>query len=99
MEITLNTTDTKDKQQPAWVPTPHAIETARVTDFMTWLERELGLHLADYDALWRWSVDNVDAFWCALWDWAEIASPTSRGSALVNARMPGATWFPGVRMN
>ena len=30
---------------------------------MAWLERERGLRFDDYAALWRWSVDDLEAFW------------------------------------
>ena len=86
-------------EAPAWRPSVERIASARLTGFMHWLARERGLTFADYQSLWQWSVDDVNAFWCALWDWAEIPSATPRGEALVGARMPGAQWFPGVQMN
>ncbi|WP_116136211.1 acetoacetate--CoA ligase [Trinickia diaoshuihuensis] len=84
---------------PAWSPSPQFIESSRINHFMRWLRAQRGLAFDDYDALWQWSVDDIDAFWCALWDWADIRSPQPRGRALVHASMPGATWFPGVRIN
>ena len=88
-------------QQPvaAWRPTVEAIEAARITHFTNWLARERGLKFADYDALWRWSVGDLDAFWSAVWDYFEIRSSRPRGCALADARMPGARWFPGVELN
>ncbi len=86
-------------EAPAWRPSVDRIASARLTGFMYWLERERGLTFADYESLWQWSVDEVNAFWCAIWDWAGIASATPRGQALVSATMPGAQWFPGVQMN
>lgn len=88
-----------DSNAPAWVPSPRNIDAARVTEFMRWLESERGLAFADYDALWRWSVDAIGDFWSALWDWADIRSTPARGQALSDAAMPGAVWFPGVGMN
>lgn len=55
-----------------WTPSPERIERAQITSFMTWLQRERGLNLADYNALWQWSVDDLDAFWAALWDYFEV---------------------------
>lgn len=83
----------------AWAPSPETVANARITEFMHWLARERGLCFDDYDALWRWSVDDIDAFWSAIWDWAGIASDTPRGQALTDAAMPGARWFPGVQLN
>lgn len=84
---------------PAWSPSTETIERARITAFTDWLARERGLKFADYGALWRWSVQDLEAFWCALWDWFAIAASAPRGQALADARMPGARWFPGVRLN
>jgi acetoacetyl-CoA synthetase len=88
-----------ETEVPAWTPSAGLIASARVSAFMRWLANERGLSFGDYGALWQWSVDDVDAFWSALWDWARIPSVEPRGRALANAAMPGARWFPGVRMN
>ena len=58
-----------------------------------------GPALADYDAAWRWSVDDPGAFWQAVWDVAGVQSSTPTGPALADARMPGARWFPGATLN
>jgi acetoacetyl-CoA synthetase len=82
----------------AWAPTPGDIENARVTSFMRWLSGR-GLDFASYDELWRWSVEDINAFWLALWEWDAIVSPDRPSRALGRADMPGAEWFPGVRLN
>ena len=84
---------------PIWQPTAETIRKAQVTAFMHWLARERGLRFADYDALWQWSVTDIDAFWRALWDYFDIRATGTPECALADARMPGATWFPGVRLN
>lgn len=84
---------------PAWRPSPEAIDAARVTEFARWLARERSLTFGDYDALWQWSVGELDAFWSAIWDWAEIRAAAPRGRALTDAGMPGARWFPGTKLN
>ncbi|WP_321914914.1 acetoacetate--CoA ligase [Paraburkholderia sp. J11-2] len=91
--------ETLTASPPAWTPTPQQVESARITQFTKWLGDTRGLTFDDYDALWRWSVEDVDAFWCALWDWAQIPSREPRGVALADAAMPGARWFPGVELN
>ncbi|MEZ5625906.1 MAG: AMP-binding protein, partial [Rhodocyclaceae bacterium] len=84
---------------PVWQPTAETIRKAQVTAFMHWLARERGLSFADYDALWQWSVTDIDAFWRALWDYFDLRATGTPECALADARMPGATWFPGVRLN
>ncbi len=67
---------------------------------MAWL-RERGLYREsdDFQALWRWSVDQPEVFWSALWEWHGILGERS-GPVLVDGeRMPGARFFPESRLN
>src|SRR3954466_4179921 len=57
--------------------------------------RERGFE--SYDELWRWSIEDLDGFWAALWDRYDVGE---RGpNVLVSRQMPGAQWFPGTRVN
>jgi acetoacetyl-CoA synthetase len=51
----------------------------------------------DYDALWRWSVADLDGFWGALWDRFGVGE--RGGTVLASGEMPGAQWFPGTQLN
>src|SRR5918994_3991628 len=51
----------------------------------------------DYHELWRWSVEDLEGFWAALWDWFEIDA--SYETVLASRAMPGAEWFPGAELN
>ena len=82
---------------PQWEPTPQDIADARVTDFARFVHRRTGAPMPDYQSLWQWSVDDPAAFWGALWEYFELGDPPDR--VLDNPEMPGARWFPGVRLN
>lgn len=71
----------------------------RLAAFEQWLALTHGLRFPDYDALWQWSVDDLDAFWQAIWDFHGIESPTPHSAVLAADRMPGAHWFPGAQVN
>jgi acetoacetyl-CoA synthetase len=75
------------------------LPTPRITLYQQWLERERGLRFADYDALWEWSVTDLDAFWQSIWDFFALESPTPHTAVLADERMPGARWFPGAQLN
>jgi acetoacetyl-CoA synthetase len=51
----------------------------------------------DYASLWRWSVDDIEGFWAAIWERFEAGG--AFGRVLPDASMPGAEWFPGARLN
>jgi acetoacetyl-CoA synthetase len=66
---------------------------------MRWLDRERGHRFSDYASLWRWSVQDLEGFWSALWDYFGIVASTPPTRALGRRTMPGAEWFPGARLN
>jgi acetoacetyl-CoA synthetase len=76
-----------------------SLPTPQITRYQRWLERERGLHFESYAALWQWSVDELESFWQSLWDYFSIDSPTPYDTVLRERCMPGAVWFPGVRLN
>ena len=86
-------------ENPAWQPSAATIRAAKLTAFTDWLAAERGMRFADYDALWRWSVEDLEGFCGAVWDYFAIPAATPRTAVLTDARMPGAQWFPGVTMN
>ena len=51
----------------------------------------------DYEALRQWSVDDLEGFWAAVWDFFELGERP--GPVLADRSMPGAQWFPEVRVN
>ena len=58
---------------------------------------------SDYAALWQWSVEYPARFWRAVWEHFDIQARSGPGegdpAVLADATMPGAQWFPGVRLN
>ncbi len=52
-----------------------------------------------YDALWRWSCDDLSVFWQSIWDHFDLQSPTPHRAVLDAERMPGARWFEGAQVN
>lgn len=66
--------------------------------FMRWLNTERDLKFDDYNALWNWSVTEIDAFWGAIWDFFDIQG-TRPDVFLAKRQMPGAEWGPGARLN
>ena len=71
----------------------------QITLYRRWLQAERGLSFESYDALWRWSVSDLPAFWQSIWDYHRMQSPTPARAVLGQERMPGAEWFPGAQAN
>ncbi len=82
-----------------WEPSAELVEHSRLREYMRWLETERGLKLDTYEELWRWSVDDLEAFWSSIWDFFGIQADGGFERALGNREMPGAEWFAGTSLN
>ncbi|MCB9947748.1 MAG: acetoacetate--CoA ligase [Rhodospirillaceae bacterium] len=83
-----------------WTPSPERVAATNLTRFRQWVAATRGVDLADYSALYDWSVDDVEGFWSALWDFAGVIAETRGTRVLVDAKkMPGAKFFPDARLN
>ncbi len=85
---------------PLWQPSPERIAGANLTAFMARVERDWGVKLAGYDALYDWSVAELEKFWSSVWDFCGVIAETRGTRVLVDGgRMPGATFFPDARLS
>ncbi|MET7666551.1 acetoacetate--CoA ligase [Micromonospora luteifusca] len=82
-----------------WAPPADVRERSRIGEYLRWLREHRGLDFADYDALWRWSTTDLDAFWRSIWDHFEVVAHTPPTATLAERGMPGARWFPGATLN
>src|ERR1700742_252507 len=82
-----------------WEPSAEMVERAQLTAYRRWLAAERGVELDGYEALWRWSVEDLDAFWRSIRDYFRVPSPTGPTRVLGDRSMPGAEWFPGAEIN
>jgi acetoacetyl-CoA synthetase len=82
-----------------WTPPPDARENTEIGRFMNFVRDERGHDFAEYDDLRRWSVDDLEGFWGAVWDFFDIRAHTPPERVLGSRAMPGAEWFPGATLN
>lgn len=61
--------------------------------------RHAGRELGDYRSLWTWSVEEPEGFWSLAWDFCGLPPRAEDGPVLADPAMPGARWFPRVRLN
>jgi acetoacetyl-CoA synthetase len=85
---------------PLWRPSPERLAAAELTRFMRLAAGRSGRDFADFAALWRWSVEDIEGFWDAVWDFCGIVAETKGGRVLADGdKMPGARFFPEARLN
>ena len=85
--------------EPLWTPSASRVERSNLTSYRRWLASTRGLDLGDYDALWHWSVTDLDAFWRSIWEFFRVKEGPAPAPAIAERGMPGARWFPGARLN
>ena len=82
-----------------WEPSAELVERSRLRALMRWLEAERGLAFAGYHELWQWSVDDLDGFWSAIWEFFDVRADGDPSPVLASREMPGARWFPNTSLN
>ncbi|TAM11599.1 MAG: acetoacetate--CoA ligase [Nevskiaceae bacterium] len=90
---------TKNQPELLWQPSAERIAQAGVTRFQAWLKQHKGLEFKDYAALWQWSVDELQAFYAAVWEYFDVPHSVPYTRVLDSEKMPGAKWFEGARLN
>jgi acetoacetyl-CoA synthetase len=85
------------KRPDAFAAGPSYIPQLRL--YQDWLAAKRGLSFDSYDALWRWSITDLDAFWQSIWDYFDLQSPHRTQRCWPQRAMPGAQWFPGAQVN
>ena len=87
-------------RQPLWIPSEERRATSNITRFIDYLNHTHGLHTSSYSELYQWSIDEIDDFWAVMWEFAGIKASRSYDVVLQDIhRFPGASWFPGARLN
>jgi acetoacetyl-CoA synthetase len=86
---------------PCWIPDSSNIAATRVAAFISYLRKSVDVEVADYESLWRWSVEQPEAFWRAVWDFVVVVGEPGERVLERNPqqRMLGAHWFPEARLN
>lgn len=85
---------------PIWTPTVEFIEQTHLHRFMANLKTQHQVELADYPALYDWSIAHPALFWEAFWQFAEIKTNSPYHSVLEKSNhMQNTHWFSGAKLN
>jgi len=82
-----------------WEPSPERVAATTLTRYTDWLGAERGLSFDTYDELWRWSVDDLEAFWSSIVEFFDVRFSAGGDQVLGDRSMPGAQWFPGSEIS
>ncbi|MEL6589800.1 MAG: AMP-binding protein, partial [Bacteroidota bacterium] len=86
---------------PLWQARPEFINASRMHAFRLWVNQQYGLQLETYQDLWQWSVDQLEDFWEAIWEFFSVKShsPYQQGLKRPEQGMIGTKWFEGATLS
>jgi acetoacetyl-CoA synthetase len=96
--------------QPLWTPSPERIARSNLVRFMA-LAGARGAPAYDYTSLYRWSIEQPEAFWPLVWEFSGLVADRGpegrqwdRVAVGLDRMAPpdperGPRWFPGARLN
>ena len=67
--------------------------------FIRWIADELDPAVRDYPSLYQFSIDQPEAFWRAVWEFAEVRGSCGSRFSENWPSMPGTRFFPDAKLN
>ncbi|MDR3667942.1 MAG: acetoacetate--CoA ligase [Ignavibacteriaceae bacterium] len=84
---------------PLWIPTEERKKSSNLIAFMRYAEQISGKSFPDYDALYQWSITDIEEFWKSIWVVSGIIHSRSFTSVVSGKSMFGTKWFEGAKLN
>ncbi|HLI17870.1 MAG TPA: AMP-binding protein, partial [Rhodanobacteraceae bacterium] len=86
---------------PLWTPSAERREATNLHRFVRFVREATGNEdIGSYAPLYDFSIRHPARFWQLVWEFCGVRASGDFEPALVDGdRMPGATWFPDVKLN
>ncbi len=82
-----------------WTPSGQRADASTMAQFERWLETNRDLKFKDYNAMWEWSISDLDGFWSAIWEYFDILHSEGYTSVVENPDVATAKWLTGAHLN
>jgi len=83
-----------------WEPSKEWIKNAEATKFIDFVNKKYKLKIKDGKELYKWSVEKIEDFWAAMWEFGNIVSSETYDKVVEDInKFPGTLWFPGAKLN
>ncbi len=89
-----------DERKKLWEPSKKWIKNAEVTHFIELVNKKFKKNIKGAKELYQWSIDNIEDFWAAMWDFGSIIASQKYDKVVEDLSVfPGTKWFPGAKLN
>jgi acetoacetyl-CoA synthetase len=82
-----------------WTPSAERADASTMAQFERFVAKTRGLTFDDYNAMWRWSIDDLEGFWSAIWAFFDIRASVHPAQMITKRQMPDMEWAPGAMLN
>jgi len=83
-----------------WGPSKIGLKKSNMYRFMQLINKRYSQNLHDYKSLYAWSIENIPEFWTLMFEFSEIQASGKCTPVIDDLnKMPGADWFPNVKLN
>lgn len=82
-----------------WEPSADRIEKSSLRAYLDWLQAREGRPFTDHDALWAWSVQDLDRFWLSIVEYYGVDFSQPWTQVRTTDPLPYTRWFTGARLN
>ena len=90
----------RNMRKPLWMPSEKRVKQSNVTRFISLVNEKHGLEINSYDELYEWSIEKIQDFWAAMWEFGDIKASRKYDVVVDDLnKFPGAKWFNGARLN
>ncbi|MEM1180913.1 MAG: acetoacetate--CoA ligase [Acidobacteriota bacterium] len=84
---------------PVWTPSDARLDAAQMTAFRRLVAADRP-SVVDRASLYAYSVEEPGDFWGRIWNFCGVVASEAASTPVQKVdAMPGATWFPGARLN
>ncbi len=86
--------------QVSWRPSEQWLSDANLTCFIKFVQKNYDKGVVDYDSLYKWSTDEIENFWQAVWDFCGVRASVKSEVILDHApHITKAKFFPKAKLN
>ena len=82
-----------------WRPSSKRMESTFIMDFMRRTGIGISSYVPDYDELWRFSVNDPEGFWSAVWEHCGIVGKRGKIAVSSHADIRKVAFFPDAELN